>query len=74
MRLMYYFLVALSVVIFSFIVFVAYSFVTTLYDVYEVGGLYPLNYADVVGHLLVMMFSLGCFYFSIKSARKFKEI
>jgi len=73
MRLIFYFITALSVVIFGVILFVTYSFITTLYGGYEIGGLYPLNYADVVGHLLCLMFSLGCLYFSIKTTKNLKK-
>lgn len=73
MRFIFYFLTALSVIVFGVILFVTYSFITTLYGVYEVGGLYPVNYADVVGHLFCLMFSLGCLYLSIKTSQKIKK-
>lgn len=73
MKSLYYFFCALSVFIFCFIIFAIYSFVTTLFYIYTVGGLSPLNYGEVTGHLIIIFFALGCFLFSIKTALKFNK-
>ncbi len=63
---------AISLILFLFLLFAVYSFVGTLMYIKSVGGLSALNYAEVTGHLVIMFFSLGCLYFSIKATRKLK--
>ncbi len=70
MKSLYYFFVVLSVFIFCFIVFAVYSFVSTLFYIYSVGGLSPLNYGEVTGHLVIIFFGLGSFFFSMKIIQK----
>lgn len=62
-----------SVVLFLFLIFVIYSFIETIFYIKSVGGLSALNYPEVTGHLVIMFFSLGCLYFSIKATRKIKS-
>jgi len=73
MKSLYYFLATLSVLIFFFLVFAVYSLITTIFYVYSVGGLSPLNYGEVTGHLIIKLFGLGCFLLSIKSVNKLRK-
>lgn len=63
----------ISLILFLFLIFAVYSFIVTLIYIKSVGGLSALNYAEVTGHLVIIFFSLGCFYFCIKATRKMKD-
>ncbi|CNF40169.1 Uncharacterised protein [Yersinia intermedia] len=49
-----------------FITFAVFIFFTTIIDIYNDGGLSLFNYSYIVGHLLILIFGLGCFYLSTK--------
>ncbi|EKN5046592.1 hypothetical protein DVQ84_07515 [Yersinia enterocolitica] len=72
-KFLFHTMILLSFCVFCFITFVVFSFSTTLTDIYDEGGLNPFNYGYVVGHLLILMFGLGCFYFSIKTTLRLKD-
>lgn len=72
-KFIFYTVISLSFCVFFFIAFVLFSFSTTLIDIYDEGGLNPFNYGYIVGHLLILMFGLGCFYFSIKTVLRLKD-
>ncbi len=72
-KFIFYTMASLSFCLFCFIAFVVFSFFTTIIDIYNDGGLSPFNYSYVVGHLLILMFGLGCFYFSTKTTLKLKD-
>ncbi len=72
-KLVYFSMMALSSALFLFMLFTIYSFVIIMQYIYDVGGLSPFNYSDVVGHILILFFSLGCLYFSLKTTLKLKK-
>jgi len=69
----YLFMASISFLLLCLITFVIFSFSSTIIYIYEDGGLSPLNYSYVLGHLLILIFGLGCFYFSIKTTIKMKN-
>lgn len=72
-RITYLLMNVISVVLFLFLIFATYSFITTLIYVKSVGGLSLLNLPEVTGHLVIMFFALGCLCFSIKIILKIKD-
>lgn len=69
----YFFMMVLSVIIFLFLMFAIYSFGETLLYIKSTGGLSALNYPEITGHLVIMFFGLGCFYFCLKATQKLKK-
>lgn len=70
LRIFLMLVVAVFAVIFVFL-FVSMFFVikVLIHD----GGIYALNAGDMIGHLLIMLFSAGIIYFSLKISCRLKS-
>lgn len=64
--------VMLVIAVFSviFVFFVSMFFVIKM--LIDDGGIYTLNAGDMIGHLLIMLFSAGIIYFLLKISCRFK--
>lgn len=69
LRMFVMLVIAVFSVIFVFL-FVSMFFVIKM--LIDDGGIYALNAGDMIGHLLIMLFSAGIIYFSLKISCRFK--
>ncbi len=54
--------------ILSIATLISLSFVVK--EIVDAGGLYGVNSGNLAGHLVILLFSMGCFYFSLKATHK----
>lgn len=62
------FMFFISFVFFAFFCFFFVSAIFSIKRIIEDGGIYSFNSGDLIGHLLILLVTLGCFYFSIKTS------
>ncbi len=54
----------------------AYTLISLLFVIKEMindGGIYGVNSGNLAGHLIILFFSMGCFYFSAKTTQRIKN-
>jgi len=65
-----YVLILFSSVFFILSVGTLISLFFVVKEIVDDGGLYGVNSGNLAGHLVILFFSMGCFYFSLKATQK----
>lgn len=65
-----YFLILFSSVFFILSAGTLISLFFVVKEIVDDGGLYGVNSGNLAGHLVILFFSMGCFYFSLKAIHK----
>lgn len=68
-----FFMIAVSSVFACILVFMFCSMLFVIKMLLDDGGIYAFNSGNFIGHLLIILFSAGILYFSIKITRRLKE-